>query len=48
MPSLSTIQLLRNFDFSLVDPTTPWKSKNVGLWKQSQLWVRVTERNRTS
>ncbi|OCL05628.1 cytochrome P450 [Glonium stellatum] len=38
-------ELLRNFDFSLVDPTKPWNSCNVGLWKQSQLWVEVTERS---
>ncbi|KAF2809016.1 pisatin demethylase [Mytilinidion resinicola] len=37
-------ELLRNFDFSVVDPTRPWKSANVGLWMQSELWVEVTER----
>ncbi|KFY37707.1 hypothetical protein V494_04641 [Pseudogymnoascus sp. VKM F-4513 (FW-928)] len=38
------VELLRNFDFELVDSTSPWKSANVGLWIQSELWVRVTER----
>jgi len=37
-------ELLRHFDFSVVDPTKPWKSANVGLWMQSELWVEVTER----
>lgn len=40
-------ELLRNFDFSLVDPAKPWKSANVGLWMQSELWVEVTERSAT-
>ncbi|OCK80485.1 cytochrome P450 [Lepidopterella palustris CBS 459.81] len=40
-------ELLRNFDFCLVDPTNPWKSANVGLWMQSELWVEVTERSAT-
>jgi len=27
-----------------VNPSRPWKSENVGLWMQSEMWVRVTER----
>ncbi|RDW87449.1 hypothetical protein BP5796_03143 [Coleophoma crateriformis] len=38
------VELLRNFDFEIIDPTNPWKSGNVGLWMQSELWVRVLER----
>lgn len=37
-------QLLRNFDFCVVNPDRPWKSANLGLWMQSELWVEVTER----
>jgi len=38
-------QLFRNFDFEIVSPSRPWKSENVGIWMQSEMWVRVTERN---
>jgi hypothetical protein len=41
---LILVQLLRNFDFEVVDPAKPWNSGNVGLWIQHGLWVRVTER----
>lgn len=37
-------ELLTRFDFTLVDPTRPWKSENVGLWMQSEMFVKVTER----
>lgn len=37
-------QLLRNFDFAIVDPTKPWKSECSGLWKQSEEWVEITDR----
>lgn len=36
--------LFRNFDFPIVDPANPWKSHNCGLWLQSEMWLRVTER----
>ncbi|PMD29002.1 pisatin demethylase [Hyaloscypha variabilis F] len=38
------VQLLRNFDFAVVDPTQPWKTYNVGLHMQSDMWMRVTKR----
>ncbi|KAE9370024.1 pisatin demethylase [Stipitochalara longipes BDJ] len=38
------VQLLRNFDFAVVDPTQPWKTFNVGLHIQSDMWMRVTKR----
>ncbi|KAJ9655215.1 hypothetical protein H2201_008852 [Coniosporium apollinis] len=37
-------ELLRNFDFAIVDPTKPWKSENLGLWRQSEEWVEITDR----
>jgi len=37
-------ELFRNFDFQLVDPTKPWKSQSNLLWMQSELWLKVTER----
>lgn len=42
--SWSMMQLLRRFDFSLIDPTNPWRSVNVGLFLQSEMWVRVARR----
>jgi hypothetical protein len=44
-PLLILLQLLRNFDFEVVNPAEPWKSGNVGLWIQHGFFVRVTERN---
>jgi cytochrome P450 len=37
-------ELIRQFEWSIIDPTSPWKSGNVGLWMQKDLWVRVTKR----
>jgi hypothetical protein len=37
-------QLLRNFDWKLVDPTKPMKSACYGIFVMSDLWVIVTER----
>jgi len=37
-------QLFRRFDFTLVDPTNPWKSFNAGLFTQSDLNVQVAWR----
>lgn len=37
-------QLLRRFDFSLVDPTTPVKTYSAGIHIQSDLMVRVVRR----
>jgi len=36
--------LLRNFDFQLVDPMNPWVSRNTNMFFQSDMWVKVTER----
>jgi cytochrome P450 len=38
------VELLRRFDFSICDPTRPWKVFNCGIFSQSELMVRVTER----
>ncbi|KAH8748372.1 cytochrome P450 [Hyaloscypha finlandica] len=38
------VELLRNFDFQIVDPTSPWKCFNAGLFLQSDFWMRVTRR----
>ena len=40
------VELLRRFEFRLVDPTDPWKSVNVGIFLQSKMWVRVTRREK--
>jgi cytochrome P450 len=40
--------LIRHFEWSIIDPTNPWKSGNVGLWLQKDLWVRVSEREKGS
>ena len=37
-------QLLRSFEWEVVDPTKPWECRNVGIWIQKDLNVRVTER----
>ncbi|KPM35000.1 hypothetical protein AK830_g11567 [Neonectria ditissima] len=36
------VELLRRFDFSLCDPTNPWKVFNCGIFSQSELWMRVS------
>ncbi|KAJ4175219.1 hypothetical protein NW754_005639 [Fusarium falciforme] len=38
------VELLRRFDFSICDPTKPWKVFNCGIFSQSELWVRVEPR----
>ena len=43
-PGADVAQLLRHFDFQLVDPTNPWVSKNYGLFMQRNMWTRVTLR----
>ena len=37
-------QLLKHFDFTLIDPERPWFSLNYTIWFQKDMWVRVTER----
>jgi len=39
------LQLMRNFDLALVNPTRPWKERNaLGLFLISDMWVQVMER----
>ncbi|KAJ6441509.1 benzoate 4-monooxygenase cytochrome P450 [Purpureocillium lavendulum] len=38
-------KLFRRFDFTLVDPTNPWKTFNAGLFSQSDLQVQVSRRH---
>ncbi|KAI9698866.1 MAG: hypothetical protein M1820_007373 [Bogoriella megaspora] len=38
------VELFRNFNWALCDPTKPWTSENVGLWIQKNEWVKVTAR----
>jgi cytochrome P450 len=38
------VELLRRFDFQLVYPYRPWKSKNYNLFLQHDMWVAVALR----
>lgn len=38
------VQLLRNFEFDVVDPTKPWTSINYGIFMQYNMWLRVSKR----
>ncbi|KAH7139474.1 cytochrome P450 [Dendryphion nanum] len=38
------VELLRHFDFELMNPEKPWRSANFNLFMQDEMWVRVTER----
>ncbi|OCL03164.1 pisatin demethylase [Glonium stellatum] len=41
----TVFELLRNFDFALVNPSVPWKIYNsIGLFAIGDMWVEVTER----
>ncbi|GKT45533.1 cytochrome P450 monooxygenase lolP1 [Colletotrichum spaethianum] len=42
MSTTNLRKLLRRFDFSLVDPATPWNSFSAGIFIQSGLLVRVS------
>ncbi|TVY81737.1 Cytochrome P450 monooxygenase tropD [Lachnellula suecica] len=37
-------ELFKNFDFTLIDPSMPWNSNNIGLWLQKEMFVKVTAR----
>lgn len=39
-----TFELVRHFDFEIVNPAKPWHSANAGIWLQNNMWVKVTER----
>ena len=41
---LTSLKLLRNFDFAVVDPTHVWDTKQVGIWVHKNFNVRITER----
>ncbi|KAH8816215.1 pisatin demethylase [Xylogone sp. PMI_703] len=38
------VELLRNFDITLVDPTNPWNSRCHGIFTQSGMWLRASRR----
>jgi cytochrome P450 len=38
------VELLRNFEFTVVNPAEPWKSFNAGLWIHHNMGLRVTKR----
>jgi hypothetical protein len=43
---LTWSKLLQNFDFTVVNPTDPWKSVCAGIIIHKDFFVRVTERKR--
>ncbi|KAI8945976.1 cytochrome P450 [Xylaria longipes] len=43
-----TFEIFRNFDWTLVNPETPWKDANLmGLHSITDMWVLVEERNQS-
>ncbi|KAF6832657.1 benzoate 4-monooxygenase cytochrome p450 [Colletotrichum plurivorum] len=38
------VELLRRFDFAIVNPTKPWLCENYAVWIQKELNVKVTRR----
>ncbi|KAI1211765.1 cytochrome P450 [Annulohypoxylon truncatum] len=38
------VELLRNFDFQLVDPHNPMETSNRNMFFQKHMWVKITER----
>ena len=40
------VQFLRNFEWTLVDPTHPWNSACYAIFFITDMWVRVTERKK--
>jgi hypothetical protein len=40
------VQFLRNFEWTLTDPTNPWKSACYAIFIMSDMWVRITERKK--
>jgi hypothetical protein len=38
------LQLVRHFDFALVDPAKPWNCRNIGIFQQKEMWMTVTRR----
>ncbi|EHL03048.1 putative Pisatin demethylase [Glarea lozoyensis 74030] len=37
-------ELLKNFEFQLINPDKPWESKNYGMWFQSNMLLSVADR----
>jgi len=40
------MQLLRDFDFQLVYPKTPWKEEQYSVFVINDFWVKITERRK--
>jgi hypothetical protein len=40
------VELLRNFELEVVNPTEPWKSFCGGIFTQRDMWLRATKRGR--
>lgn len=38
------MQLLRKFEFTVVNPQKPWNSFSAGVFIVSDMWMRVTKR----
>ncbi|KAK3936975.1 pisatin demethylase [Diplogelasinospora grovesii] len=38
------VELFRRYELVLVDPTRPWKSRNVGIFNQSEFWIKGYKR----
>ncbi|KKY26578.1 putative cytochrome p450 [Diplodia seriata] len=38
------VELLRMFDFALVNPGKPWKADNYNLWMINEMWLRASYR----
>ncbi|KAE8450470.1 hypothetical protein EG329_006200 [Mollisiaceae sp. DMI_Dod_QoI] len=41
-------ELFKNFDIIIADPSNPWNSMNYGLWLQKEMFVKITERIKSS
>ncbi|KAF0323496.1 cytochrome P450 [Colletotrichum asianum] len=39
------VELLRRYDWKLVDPTNPWNSRNYGIFVQNEFWLRGYKRD---
>jgi len=40
------VELLRHFEFDLINPTNPWKCISMGIFSQSEMWFRATRREK--
>ncbi|KAF2104466.1 cytochrome P450 [Rhizodiscina lignyota] len=41
----SICELVRQFDFQLINPTQPWTVANYSLFVHHDMWMKITERN---